>query len=168
MDPTSWRLRLATAGLGLLLSAQGQAIAASPASGNSDDEAVIAAHEADRPGRIDYGYGIGVRPPAQSAATALVAAPAAVPPGAEAHVTGFFGSPAGYGAFPWPIVALHVALLPDGRVFNFGSTEDGKQGGFVYDVWDPAAGTGPGSHTTMPTIPTGGGCERTYSAPASR
>ena len=73
---------------------------------------------------------------------------------AQAGSKGFFNKPPGP-AINWPIIPLHVALLPDGRVFNFGSTEDGKQGGFVYDVWDPAMGTGPGSHTTLPTIPGG-------------
>jgi Domain of unknown function (DUF1929) len=142
MDRESWKFSLAAAGLALLLSAEGEALAAPGAGGNSDDEAIIGAHEADIPGRFDYGYGINVRPPAPVQSLAAVAAPTAVPwGGAQAKAKGYFGNP-----FAWNIVPLHVALLPDGRVFNFGTTEDGKQGGFVYDVWDPASGT----HTTLP------------------
>ena len=137
---------LTSACLALLLGAQGQALAASDADGQTDDDAVIAAHEADRPGRVDYGYGIGARPPAQVAAAAAAVGPAAAPGGAQAQTKGVFGAPV-----TWPIIPLHVALLPDGRVMNFGTTENGNQGGFVYDVWDPAMGTGPASHTTLPT-----------------
>ena len=143
MDRESWKFSLAAAGLALLLSAEGEALAAPDGEGISDDEAVISAHKADRPGRFDYGYGINVPPPATVQSLAAVVAPTAVPGGgSQAKAMGHFGNP-----FPWTIIPLHVALLPDGRVFNFGTTQDGKQGGFVYDVWDPASGT----HTTLPT-----------------
>jgi hypothetical protein len=143
MDRESWKFSLAAAGLALLLSAGGEALAAPDGEGISDDEAVISAHKADRPGRFDYGYGINVPPPATVQSLAAVVAPTAVPGGgSQAKAMGHFGNP-----FPWTIIPLHVALLPDGRVFNFGTTQDGKQGGFVYDVWDPASGT----HTTLPT-----------------
>jgi hypothetical protein len=66
---------------------------------------------------------------------------------AEAGSRGFFDTP-----FSWPIIAIHVALLPDGRVVSFGSTEDGMQGGLVFDLWNPAQGSGPFSHTTLPTL----------------
>jgi hypothetical protein len=36
---------------------------------------------------------------------------------------------------PWPIIAIHAALLPDGRVMTFGNKAQS-----IYDVWDPAAG----------------------------
>ncbi|MFO1128669.1 MAG: galactose oxidase-like domain-containing protein [Rhodospirillales bacterium] len=160
MDGAHLRVSVAIAALTLLISAglMGAGAPAFGADANSDDEAVLTAHEADQPGRIDYGYGIGVKPraPSSIASAAAVAAPAGAPSaGAEAKTLGLFGSPSGPGAFSWPIVPLHVALLPDGRVFNFGTTEDGKQGGFVYDVWDPAMGTGAAAHTTLPTIPNG-------------
>ena len=29
---------------------------------------------------------------------------------------------------PWPIIGIHAALLPDGRVLTFGSDEHGEQG----------------------------------------
>ncbi len=147
MDWTCCKSGLAVVGLALLVGS-GDALAAPAA--NSDDEAVIAAHEADRPGRIDYGYGIGIRPAAEPATAAL--APATVPGGGpQAKAKGVFGAPV-----TWPIIPLHVALLPDGRVFNFGSKENGQQGGFVFDVWDPAMGTSASSHTILPTIPNGG------------
>ena len=150
MDGAHLRVSVAIAALALLMNA-GLMGVGDPAFGadvNSDDDAVIAAHEADQPGRIDYGYGIGVSPPQAAIQSAdEVASPQAAP---QAKTTGAFAAPVN-----WPIVPLHVALLPDGRVFNFGSTEDGKQGGYVYDVWDPAMGTGKASHTTLPTIPNG-------------
>jgi hypothetical protein len=100
---------------------------------------------------IDYGYGPGVRPPRTRSTTtaAATAAPApfaaamtGVPPGsAQAATQGVFGAP-----IPWPIIPIHVALLPDGRVLSFGSTEAGQQGGFVTSVWTPATG----AHLTLP------------------
>jgi Bacterial lectin/Domain of unknown function (DUF1929) len=42
---------------------------------------------------------------------------------------------------PWPIIGIHAALLPDGRVFTFGSDQLGEQGGHkIYDIWDPKTG----------------------------
>jgi YVTN family beta-propeller protein len=45
---------------------------------------------------------------------------------------------------PWPMVAVHAVLMPDGRVLTFGT-----QGGSLYDVWDPSAGLDAG-HLTLP------------------
>ena len=42
---------------------------------------------------------------------------------------------------PWPLIGLHAALLPDGRVLTFGTDEKGEQGGQkIYDIWDPHTG----------------------------
>jgi hypothetical protein len=42
---------------------------------------------------------------------------------------------------PWPIIGIHAALLPDGRVLTFGSDQLGEQGGHkIYDIWDPKTG----------------------------
>jgi YVTN family beta-propeller protein len=49
----------------------------------------------------------------------------------------------------WPLIPLHMVLMPDGRVLSFGTNTDGTQTGyFIYDVWDPAAGLSAG-HTTL-------------------
>jgi len=49
--------------------------------------------------------------------------------------------------FSWPIIAIHVSMLPDGRVLSYGTDQAGNQGGqFVYDVWDPITGI----HSTLP------------------
>jgi YVTN family beta-propeller protein len=51
---------------------------------------------------------------------------------------------------PWPLIAVHAVLMPDGRVLTYGSTAAGQQTAiFIYDVWDPSAGLDAG-HTTFP------------------
>lgn len=51
---------------------------------------------------------------------------------------------------PWPLIAIHSVLMPDGRVLTYGSTPDGHQSGiFGVDVWDPAAGPDAG-HLALP------------------
>ena len=50
---------------------------------------------------------------------------------------------------PWPLIPLHMVLMPDGRVLSFGTKADGTQtGSFIYDVWDPAGGLN-GGHLTL-------------------
>ena len=49
----------------------------------------------------------------------------------------------------WPLIGIHSALTPDGRVLTYGTDGTGKQTGyFIYDIWDPAAGLG-GGHMTL-------------------
>src|SRR6476620_3895319 len=49
----------------------------------------------------------------------------------------------------WPLIPLHMVLMPDGRVLSFGTKADGTQTGyFIYDVWDPAGGLN-GGHLTL-------------------
>lgn len=49
----------------------------------------------------------------------------------------------------WPLITVHSALTPDGRVLTYGTNGDGKQTGyFIYDVWDPSAGL-TGGHFTL-------------------
>lgn len=51
----------------------------------------------------------------------------------------------------WPVIPIHSSLLADGRVMTFGTDETGKQGAtLLYNVWDPADGTGVDSHLTLP------------------
>ena len=56
----------------------------------------------------------------------------------------------------WPLIAIHAALTPEGKVFTFGTNGDGKQtGAFIYDIWDPTAGAITQGHSTLPnTTPT--------------
>jgi hypothetical protein len=50
---------------------------------------------------------------------------------------------------PWPFIQIHMGLLPDGRVMNYGAT-DPDDGTIYYDVWDPALGVGVDSHLILP------------------
>ena len=55
--------------------------------------------------------------------------------------------------FNWPLIAAHMILTPDGRILSYGTDGNGTQTGFfIYDVWDPNAGTTGGGHLTMPNI----------------
>src|SRR5215468_3615465 len=66
--------------------------------------------------------------------------------GSGANVTGVFGS-----VVNWPIIPIHMCLLPDGRVMNYGTDTSGNQGAqFTYDVWNPALGTGTNAHSVLP------------------
>ncbi|MDH5323592.1 MAG: DUF1929 domain-containing protein, partial [Gammaproteobacteria bacterium] len=41
--------------------------------------------------------------------------------------------------YDWPLISVHAALTPDGRVLTYGTNGDGKQTGFfIYDIWDPS------------------------------
>lgn len=69
----------------------------------------------------------------------------------DSYLKGSFGP-----VVNWPLIPLHVVLLPDGRVLSYGTDAQGNQTGqYIYDVWDPRAGTDAGSHLTLPnTTPT--------------
>ena len=78
---------------------------------------------------------------------ALSAQSADIPVGGpNSQTAGVFGA-----VFTWPIIGIHAVLLPNGRVFSYGTDEQGRQGGqFVYDIWDPTQGTGALAHTVLP------------------
>ncbi len=58
------------------------------------------------------------------------------PPAISASVAGVANAEAGEWSapFPWPGVAIHASLLPDGKVLSWGRSSPGE-------VWDPATGT---------------------------
>ncbi len=63
---------------------------------------------------------------------------------AQANVDGVWSDVA-----DWPLIAVHAALTPDGRVLTYGTDGAGKQTGyFIYDIWDPSAGL-EGGHFTL-------------------
>lgn len=99
--------------------------------------------ETDSNAPTDFGLGAGVVP----WRTTTGPNPAIVPQGGPSAATaGMFGAP-----IPWPIIAIHVVLLQDGRVMSYGTDEKGMQGAkFVYDVWNPLQGTGSDSHWVLP------------------
>ncbi|MCC2655714.1 MAG: hypothetical protein K0Q76_822 [Panacagrimonas sp.] len=96
--------------------------------------------EQEREG-IPYEGAVTVRGGEQT--MAKLAAVAAIP--ADAHLKGVWSS-----VIDWPLIAIHLVQLPDGRVLSYGSGLDGTQTGFLnYDIWTPGAGTGPSSHLTL-------------------
>jgi YVTN family beta-propeller protein len=74
-----------------------------------------------------------------------IAACAAVRPAVANNVEGAW-SP----VKPWPVIAVHAVLMPDGRVLSYGTKTTGQQTAIdVYDIWNPAAGLDAG-HLTLP------------------
>jgi hypothetical protein len=97
--------------------------------------------ETDVKAPVDYGAGPGV------AATDAAANGSQAPVGgSNANVAGVFGP-----AVTWPIIPIHVVLLPGGRVMNYGTDASGQQGAqLIYDVWNPTLGTGTNAHLVLP------------------
>ena len=55
--------------------------------------------------------------------------------------------------FSWPLIAAHMVLTPDGRDPELRHRRQRQPDRFfIYDVWDPNAGTTGGGHLTMPNI----------------
>jgi Domain of unknown function (DUF1929)/Chitobiase/beta-hexosaminidase C-terminal domain len=116
--------------------------------------------EADVKAPIDYGPGPGLgrekSPTASGASSASngkssfastnAASNAQIPTGDDtAAAKGVFGA-----AVTWPIIPIHVVLLPDGRVMNYGTNALGQQGAqFIYDIWDPTLGTDTSAHLVL-------------------
>lgn len=68
------------------------------------------------------------------------------PPDLTATQKGWWGDVAN-----WPLIGLHAALLPDGRLMSYGTDSSGAQGAqFIYDIWSPAEGLGLQAHLTLP------------------
>lgn len=67
-------------------------------------------------------------------------------PSADAAVAGMFSGVKG-----WPVVPLHVGLMPSGTVVSYGTPVGvSKQIAMEYDNWDPSKGFGEGSHRQSP------------------
>src|SRR5262245_39048361 len=71
-----------------------------------------------------------------------------VPPGpvpTDAHINGMWS-----GVYAWPLISVHSAILPDGRMLTYGSDLTGLQTGHAnYDIWDPSGAPDTG-HMTLP------------------
>lgn len=108
--------------------------------GGGDEPAPAERWSRDRPA----GTGATVvAPPAGRMRALGMAQSAAIPP--DAAQKGMF-SP----LYNWPLIAIHTALLPDGRVMSYGTDTTGRQTGyFVYDLWDSAQLPDAG-HQTLP------------------
>jgi hypothetical protein len=94
-----------------------------------------------------HAFAAGVGPVAVGAGRVALNQPAEpylgkIVPGANAHVTGMYSSLAA-----WPLVGIHMALLPNGHVVSYGTPPGtAQQGGFSYDDWNPATGVGADAH----------------------
>ncbi len=82
--------------------------------------------------------------PTREATIARKDVPATIP--ANANVIGAWAAPR-----PWPLIAIHNTLLPDGRFMTYGTDAGGRQTGkFIYDVWDYTAPRIDQGHLTLP------------------
>ncbi len=52
----------------------------------------------------------------------------------------------------WPHIAIHTVMLSDGKLLTYGTGGSGMQGAMEYNVWDPALGITPSSHTNIQGI----------------
>lgn len=69
---------------------------------------------------------------------------------AQVHIKGAFGP-----VLDWPLIPIHAAVLPDGRILSYGTDGRGQQGAqLIYDVWQPGPDGQPGEHLTLPNTTT--------------
>ena len=111
--------------------------------------------ETDVGALVDYGPGPGVKRPVEIVTRRLDVSQFSTPTHefsrtpigrATASTAGVFGI-----AVNWPLIAIHMVLLPDGRVMSYGTSATGAQSAqFIYDVWDPSLGTGTNAHLVLP------------------
>ncbi|MFO1036699.1 MAG: galactose oxidase early set domain-containing protein [Geminicoccaceae bacterium] len=126
-----------------------------PASaGGGGPAADVDASRLPQPKLIDHGYGPGVEPTRWRKMSRLALNLAGIVPELPvdpvAATQGIFGQP-----LSWPIVPIHMSLLPDGRVLTYGTTPAGKaSGSLVYVLFDPDKGTGPEALSVMPNTTT--------------
>lgn len=139
-----WRVITTMAAM-LLASCGGGDRGSAPLDRESAQAAPSIEEEVDHDAPIDFGFGPGVplrdREQRQAIGAAAVAPQSVAPAngGLEAHRQGAFGP-----AFPWPVIPIHMVLLPDGRIMAYGTDLLGRQGASLhYVVWDPALGSAP-------------------------
>jgi hypothetical protein len=70
-----------------------------------------------------------------------------IPSKPGAATKGVFGP-----AVNWPVIPIHLTLLPNGRVLSFGSDQAGLQGALVHAIWNPSLGTRASAHTVLPNV----------------
>jgi hypothetical protein len=107
----------------------------------------MAGRHPETAGILDARFGARTRasPPGFMAVSLLCAQLLATSATADNVVVGWL-SPA---QDNWPLIAIHAALTPDGRVLSCGTDGSGTQTGyFIYDAWDPSAGLSNG-HITL-------------------
>jgi len=64
----------------------------------------------------------------------------------DATNAGLFGP-----VFSWPLIPIHVALMPDGRVLGYGTDAKGAHPTTLsYVVWDPSKGLGEDAFVSLP------------------
>lgn len=68
-----------------------------------------------------------------------------IPTSPPSGTQGVFG-PAVY----WPIIPLHLVLLPDGTTMSYGTNMNGAQKGMLIEHWNPKLGTVASAHTVSP------------------
>jgi hypothetical protein len=68
--------------------------------------------------------------------------------GPRAHIEGAFGP-----SFAWPVIPIHMVLLPDHRVLAYGTDQNGRQGAALhYAVWDPKDSGRQEAFVTLPNV----------------
>ncbi len=68
----------------------------------------------------------------------------AIPTGPEADTKGIFGP-----VINWPIIPIHLTLLPNGNVLSFGRALH-LNNILAHSIWNPALGTDLSAHQTIP------------------
>src|ERR1700704_2868766 len=107
--------------------------------------------ETDVKAPVDYGPGPGVKPNVEIGGTRSLSvdsrSTSQIPVGgAGANIAGAFGP-----AVTWPLIPIHMVLLPNGQVMSYGTDASGQQGAqLIYDVWNPQLGIGASSHLVLP------------------
>jgi galactose oxidase-like protein len=107
--------------------------------------------ETDVKAPVDYGPGPGVKPNVEIGGTRSLSvdsrSTSQIPVGgAGANIAGAFGP-----AVTWPLIPIHMVLLPNGQVMSYGTDASGQQGAqLIYDVWNPQLGIDASSHLVLP------------------